>query len=231
MEQLRGEVETAFLTYGYVVNSDNQLQGVVVMRDLLLAESTTLVDDVMLREPYCLHPDDTVLEAMKEVIHRHYPVYPVCDEEKHLLGLVRGYTLFAEEVMQITAQPGRMVGVVEEERVSTSWGKSLRFRHPWLQLNLVTAFVAAFVVGMFEATIDQIVALAVFLPVLGRAIRQYRLSGFSGDVARHDIRGTFRSKYKKFSDKRSLPGVIEWLVSGNSGGRGDVCLCQHFVCE
>ena len=166
VEQLRGEVETAFLTYGYVVNADNQLLGVVVMRDLLLAELATLVDDVMVRDPYCLHPDDSVLEAMKEVIHRHYPVYPVCDEENHLLGLVRGYTLFAEEVMQITAQPGRMVGVVEEERVSTSWGKSLRFRHPWLQLNLVTAFVAAFVVGMFEATIDQIVALAVFLPVL-----------------------------------------------------------------
>ena len=59
-----------------------------------------------------------------------------------------------------------MVGVAEEERLSTTWVRSLRFRHPWLQLNLLTAFAAAFVVGLFEATIDQVVVLAVFLPVL-----------------------------------------------------------------
>lgn len=59
-----------------------------------------------------------------------------------------------------------MVGVEKEERLSTPWPRSLRFRHPWLQLNLLTAFVAAGVVGVFEGTIDRIVVLAVFLPVL-----------------------------------------------------------------
>jgi magnesium transporter len=50
--------------------------------------------------------------------------------------------------------------------VSTPWQRALRFRHPWLQLNLLTAFVAAFVVGLFQSTVNQIVLLAVFLPVL-----------------------------------------------------------------
>jgi magnesium transporter len=59
-----------------------------------------------------------------------------------------------------------MVGVEREERLQTPWYRSLRFRHPWLQLNLLTAFVAASVVGVFEATLDQLVVLAVFLPVL-----------------------------------------------------------------
>lgn len=59
-----------------------------------------------------------------------------------------------------------MVGVEKEERLSTSWGRSLRFRHPWLQLNLLATFATAAVVSAFQGTINQIVLLAVFLPVL-----------------------------------------------------------------
>jgi len=120
----------------------------------------------MLKTPFFLKPDMQLRDAMHEVLYRHFPIYPVCDAEGRLIGLVRGYALFEEQTIQLTAQPGKMVGVVEEERLTTSWLQSFKFRHPWLQLNLWTAFVAAFVVGIFEETIGQIVALAVFLPVL-----------------------------------------------------------------
>lgn len=63
-------------------------------------------------------------------------------------------------------QTGSMVGLDREERVGTGIWSAFRMRHPWLQVNLLTAFAAAFVVGIFEDTIAQIVALAVFLPVL-----------------------------------------------------------------
>jgi magnesium transporter len=82
------------------------------------------------------------------------------------VGIVRGRALFEEQALEISAQPGAMVGVEKEERLSTPWPRSLRFRHPWLQLNLLTAFVAAAVVGFFQGTIDRLVVLAVFLPVL-----------------------------------------------------------------
>ena len=74
--------------------------------------------------------------------------------------------MFAEQAIEITAQPGSMVGVEKEERLATPWSQSFRFRHPWLQLNLITAFVAGAVVSIFEGTIERAVALAVFLPVL-----------------------------------------------------------------
>ena len=74
--------------------------------------------------------------------------------------------LFEEQAFEISAQAGTMVGVEKEERLATPWPRSLKFRHPWLQLNLLTAFVAAAVVGVFQDTIDQLVVLAVFLPVL-----------------------------------------------------------------
>ena len=104
-------------------------------------------------------------DAMRLVLNRHYPVYPVTDDGQ-LVGLVRGGVLFQEQAIEISAQPGAMVGVEKEERLSTPWPTSLKYRHPWLQLNLLTAFVAAGVVGFFQKTIDELVILALFLPVL-----------------------------------------------------------------
>jgi magnesium transporter len=103
---------------------------------------------------------------MKLTLNRHYPVYPVCDEAGRLVGLVRGAAIFEEQAFEITAQPGSMVGVEKEERVNTSLGRAFKFRHPWLQLNLLTAFAAGGVVALFQGTVDKLVILATFLPVL-----------------------------------------------------------------
>jgi magnesium transporter len=70
------------------------------------------------------------------------------------------------KAFEITAQAGSMVGVEREERISTPLWRAFRFRHPWLQLNLLTAFLAGAVVALFQGTIDQLVILAAFLPVL-----------------------------------------------------------------
>lgn len=203
--RLREEVQTAFITYGYVVNPNNQLLGVVVMRDLLLAAPDSHLDEFMVRNPYSLKPNMLVRDAVKDVVHRHYPVYPVCDYSGKLLGLVRGYALFQEQTKEITAQPGRMVGVAEEERLSTPWSRSLRFRHPWLQLNLLTAFAAAFVVGLFEDTIEQVVVLAVFLPVL---------AGQSGNTGCQALAVTLRGlTLGEFTEGSAKPLVTKeaWL--------------------
>jgi len=108
----------------------------------------------------------TLTEAMNAVLARHYPVYPVCDTRGQLLGLLRGQMLFEAQAVELSAQPGSMVGVEKQERLTTPWLRSLRFRHPWLQVNLVSGFIAAAVVGYFQDTIDRILVLAVFVPVL-----------------------------------------------------------------
>ena len=166
VERIRELVKTTFVTYGFVTDEAGILRGVVAMRDLLLAGRGDRLDSVMLREPFSLRPETPLLEAARQVVARHFPVYPVCDAEGRLVGIVRGRTLFEEQALEISAQPGAMVGVEKEERLSTPWPRSLRFRHPWLQLNLLTAFVAAAVVGFFQGTVDRLVVLAVFLPVL-----------------------------------------------------------------
>jgi magnesium transporter len=166
IEALRPVVHSAFITYVYVVDEAGRLVGLVTMRDLLFGERVARLDELMLRSPFSLSPGLTINEAMRLTVNRHYPQYPVCDEEGRLIGVVRGAALFELEAFEITAQPGAMVGVEKEERVATPIGQSFKFRNPWLLINLVTAFAAGGVVALFQGTVDRLVILATFLPVL-----------------------------------------------------------------
>lgn len=213
-EKLREWVHEALITYAYVVDDSDQLLGILVMRDLLLAKPDEPLANVMLPDPFSLLPDLTVGDAMKEVVYRHYPVYPVCDTNGKLLGTVQGYMLFEHQHFEISAQAGRMVGVQKEEHATTSWQRSFRMRHPWLQINLITAFIAAFVVGLFEDTIAQVVVLAVFLPVL---------AGQSGNTGCQALAVTIRGLtlnefkpgvFKHALIKETLLGVLNGAVVG-----------------
>jgi len=166
VERVRTLAKRALVTYGFVVDPGERLIGLVTMRDLLLSDRAQELGDVMLREPFALQAAEPAGTAMKEVLNRHFPVYPVVDAKSKLVGQVRGNALFQERVFELSAQAGTMVGVDEEERLATPLLRSLKFRHGWLQLNLLTAFLAAAVVGYFQGTIDRLVILAMFLPVL-----------------------------------------------------------------
>lgn len=220
IKTIRRLARTHMFTYAYVIDGQERLLGVVVMRDLLLAKRSDTLADIMIIEPFHFTPDMPVGEAVREVIHRHYPVYPVCDGEQRLIGLVHGYVLFEQHTVEISAQAGRMVGITNEEHITTSWLTSLRLRHPWLQLNIVTAFLAAFVVGIFESTIAQIVALAVFLPVLAGQ------SGNTGSQAQAvTLRGITLKEFKpglerKVLSKEALLGLANGALVGVTAGTG-----------
>jgi len=166
IEELRELVTRALITYVYVVDDEHHLLGIVTMRDLLFSPRERTLEEVMLRGAFALHGAMPMKDAMRLVLDRHYPVYPVVDAERGLIGLVRGQTMFEAQAIEITLQAGSMVGLEKEERLGTPWVHSLKLRHPWLQLNLLTAFLAAAVVGVFQDTLDRLVILALFLPVL-----------------------------------------------------------------
>ena len=166
IDRLRELVRRSFITYVFVTDAGDRLVGVLAFRELLFARPEQRLEEIMLRDPFSLRPETPLVDAMRTVVTRHYPAYPVTDASGRLVGMVRGQALFERQAYEISAQAGSMVGVEKEERVGTHWWRSFRFRHPWLQLNLLTAFVAAAVVGIFQGTVDRIVVLAAFLPVL-----------------------------------------------------------------
>ncbi len=88
------------------------------------------------------------------------------DSEGRLVGVVKASDALEVARKEATEDMQLMVGLSGEERTLTPWTVSIRRRLPWLYVNLATAFLAAFVVGLFEDTIAQWTALAVFLPIV-----------------------------------------------------------------
>lgn len=218
IDVLRETIRQRMVVYLFVVDALNRLIGVVAFRELLYAERNQTLDQVMLRAPFTLKPQTSLVDAMREVVTRHYPVYPICEEDGTLVGQVRGQVLFEQQAFEISAQAGAMVGVESEERLATPLMRSFKFRHPWLQINLLTVFIAAAVVGAFQTTIDKIVVLAMFLPVLG---------GQSGNLGCQSLAVTLRGMtlgelkgvpVVKLIGKEALLGALNGAVTGALAG-------------
>ena len=218
IDVLRETIRQRMVTYLFVVDAGNRLIGVTAFRELLYAERSQTLDQVMLRSPFFLLPTMTLVQAMREVVTRHYPVYPVCEEDGTLVGQVRGQILFEQQAFEISAQAGSMVGVEKEERLATPLMRSFKFRHPWLQINLLTVFISAAVVGMYQGTIDKIVVLAMFLPVLG---------GQSGNLGCQSLAVVLRGmtlgelrgmKVVALLAKESLLGLMNGVITGALAG-------------
>ncbi len=226
IERLRVLVKQSFITYGYVVDDRLRLIGVLVMRDLLFARKEQTLEEVMLREIFALQPELSIEDAMRTTVTRHFPVYPVVDASQRLVGLVRGGVLFQAHAIEITAQAGSMVGVEKEERIATPWPRALKFRQPWLQVNLLTAFVAGAVVSAFQGTIDKLVILASFLPVL---------AGQSGNTGCQALAVTLRAltlgelktgKERALMMKEALLGFLNGFLVGISAAVGMYVLAR-----
>jgi magnesium transporter len=223
IDRLRELVKTTFITYVYVVDAADRLLGIVTMRDLLFNDTAATLEQVMLRDVFALRATAPLMDAMKLVLDRHFPIYPVVDEDNRLAGLVRGQTMFEAQAIEISLQAGSMVGLEKEERLSTPVLRSLKMRHPWLQLNLLTAFLAAAVVGFFQDTIDRLVILALFLPVLAGQ------SGNTGCQALAvTLRGMTLGEMKKGSE-RPLIGKETWLGMANGAGVGLMAAIGMYV--
>lgn len=221
--KLRELVKTTFITYVYVVDAQSRLLGIVTMRDLLFSDHASQLKNVMYRDPFALPANLELMEAMKLVLDRHYPVYPVIDEDKRLVGLVRGQAMFEAQAIEISMQAGTMVGLEKEERLSTPVLRSLKMRHPWLQINLLTAFLAAAVVGYFQDTIDRLVILALFLPVL---------AGQSGNTGCQALAVTLRGMTlgeMKPGKARPLISKETWLGMANGAGVGFIAAVGMYI--
>src|SRR6476620_12777045 len=102
-EQIRSLAKKAIITYAFVTDEEEKLLGVVVMRDMLLAQSNQTLKQIMLTNPFYLTPEMSLTDAMRSVLVRHYPVYPVCEKTGRLLGLLRGQMLFEAEAIELSA--------------------------------------------------------------------------------------------------------------------------------
>jgi magnesium transporter len=162
--QLNREVEMVF--YLYVVDERRHLVGVTSLRRLLLVSPETPLKRIMATDLISARVDTDQEEVARQVASYNLLAIPVVDSENKLVGVITVDDVIDVIKEEATEDIYRLAGVAGDERAFTPAGESLRKRLPWLGINLVTAFLAASVVGLFEGTIAKITALAVFMPIV-----------------------------------------------------------------
>lgn len=150
----------------WVVNRDGVLQGSLTLKALVTHKRTALVSTAMSRNPVVLHTDDEIREAVNTFERYDLNSAPVVNKHNQLVGAVRVDKVleYANEMAQ--QELLSQVGLSEHEDLFDPVWESSRRRWTWLGINLVTAFVASRVIGAFEATIEQLVALAALMPIV-----------------------------------------------------------------
>jgi magnesium transporter len=162
--QSNRDVEMVF--YLYVVDDRRHLVGVVSLRRLLLVSPETPLKRIMTSDIISARVDTDQEEVARQVASYNLLAIPVVDEENKLAGVITVDDVIDVIKDEATEDIYRLAGVAGDERAFTPARESLRKRLPWLGVNLVTAFLAAAVVSMFEGTISQVTALAVFMPIV-----------------------------------------------------------------
>ncbi|MDK4526941.1 magnesium transporter [Kingella kingae] len=150
----------------FVVDDHDILQGVLPIRKLLVADPEDLVENIMAREVVKFRPSDDVVEAATAFERYDLITAPVVDENKKLIA-----RLTVDEMVDVIREETEadmlnMAGLSDEEDLFAPVWDSVKNRWVWLAVNLVTAFVASRVIGAFEHSIAQIVALAALMPIV-----------------------------------------------------------------
>ena len=162
--QIHRDVEMVF--YLYVVDERRHLVGVVSLRRLLLVSPETPLKRIMTGDLITARVDTYQEEVARQVAAYNLLAIPVVDEESKLVGIITVDDVIDVIKDEATEDIYRLAGVAGDERAFTPAMESLRKRLPWLGVNLVTAFIAAAVVALFEGTIDLFPVLAIFMPIV-----------------------------------------------------------------
>jgi len=159
--------ETEAVLYLYVIDEKEHLRGVVPIRRLVASQPGRAVRDLMILDPISV-PTDSDQETVANLVTRYNLLaVPVVDEEGRIQGVITVDDVLEVITEEATEDIYKLAGLdAEEDRVFNPASQAVRRRLPWMLLNLGATFAAAGVVGLFEHTLEQIVALAFFMPVV-----------------------------------------------------------------
>jgi magnesium transporter len=150
----------------FVTNRHGQLTGILLLRRLVAEDPARRVSEVMARDVVTFSPGDPAEEAAQAFERYDLVSAPVVDERRHVLGrLTIDVVVDYLQELRNAEMLGR-AGLREDEDLFAGVGPSVRNRWPWLAVNLVTALIASRVIGLFEGTIERLVALAALMPIV-----------------------------------------------------------------
>lgn len=164
LRRLRPDAESAY--YLYVLDAGGRLEGIVSLRDLIIAAPQSTLAEIMSHDVVKAR-DDMDQEEMARLVQRYDLVaLPVVDANDRLVGVITVDDVLDVVEEEATEDILKLAGVGVKERALSPVLESARRRIPWLAVNMCVALVSAFVVSRFEDTIAKVAALAALMPVI-----------------------------------------------------------------
>lgn len=204
----------------YVVDEDNRLAGRVDLQDMVFSDSEITLGKILVPVEGAVNLTSPRQDMIDLFGVSRVDSIPVLDAEQRLVGVVRYASLFKAVEEQAMANLQTMVGASADERALSKPFFAVRKRLPWLHINLLTAFLAAAVVGLFESTIAQFTALAILLPVV---------AGQSGNAGSQALAVTMRGlalkeinilQWRAVLGKEVQVGVVDGIALAFTCGLG-----------
>ena len=183
----------------YLVDDDGRLAGRVDIQDLALADPDETLARIANKIADVVKDTDPREDVVEKMQHDAMTDLPVIDFDGRLVGFIRQSKLATAVQQETTLDVQTMVGASRDERALSPATFAVAKRLPWLQINLLTAFLAASVVGLFEGTIAKFTALAVLLPVV---------AGQSGNAGAQALAVTMRGLVLREISLRHWPMVV-----------------------
>jgi magnesium transporter len=195
-----------------VVNADHELIGVIRLQEVAISQPSQRLEELIKGSPIAVEAFTPKEDIVKILNEKNLVTLPVVDINHRLIGVIRNETLVDAARQDASEDVQAMFGAGRDERALSSAFFSIRKRLPWLEINLITAFIAAAVVGLFEDTIAKITILAVFLPVV---------AGQSGNTGSQALAVTIRGlalreirlrHWFKVTRKETIVGFVNGLA-------------------
>ncbi len=213
--------------YLYVLDANNRLQGVVNLRQLIVSDPQTRIEEVMTGDVIAVTPDTDQEEVARLLQHYRLRAIPVVDEAGVLSGIITSDDVIDVIQEEATEDMYKMAGVGVKEWAFSPLRESVVRRVPWLTFNMAWAFAGAAVISLFEGTIEKVAALAIFMPMIaGQAgnagiqtatimVRSMAL----GEVRLADVARCLGKEWALGAIKGAIfgtvLGLIAWLWKGN----------------
>jgi magnesium transporter len=205
------------IIYFYVLDTEGRLAGVVPTRRLLLSPDPTPIRDIMVAKVVTIPAAATVLDACEFFLLHKLLAFPVVDADRRMLGIV-DVDLYTEELADVDRREElddlfQLIGVHFQDSQARSPVAAFKSRFPWLIANIAGGIVAAFLAGFFQAELEQVVALALFIPVVLALAESVAIQSVSITLQRlHGGRPTARGILEALRHE-SLTGLLLGVAS------------------
>jgi len=150
----------------FVVDCEGSILGVLPLKKIIVNELDIKVKDVMSSDVVLFKPHDEADQASDAFERYDLVTAPVVNDQNKLVGRLSVNSVVDYIREEAESDKLSMAGLREEEDLFSSIWKSVQNRWAWLAINLITAFIASRVIGVFEGSIEKVVALAALMPII-----------------------------------------------------------------